>query len=478
MRLTKRTRTVILFCALFTDSFDPITYQKRINKMNISAKEKTEPQLKAEAALLAKGHNVTVLWDGVFLTKIGRGSSSRVDTVCGHCGTVDSRQVYTLGKGHYCCDYCRVNKIQPKKAVVSPVTILKSETVLAKNTKLSVEIDWGNVFYRNNKQCVNVKCNHCETTSERYVGGIVKGFNCEQCTVSATILALEKINRTYIDSELGKVKSYCNVCDAVTVSSSSDVRRGLIPKCNTCLENKYSEMADAYGFDFVSKQTAQHKGNGTKNTFITLKCRKDHTLTDVTVGALKTGYFECKECVLQGYRDSLSIKGCELINTFHADDYAGRSILRVEYKNQAGEIFTARSSILKTGKFATTLDNHWAASHSTYLIKTVFKGSTYYKIGTANVPSKRLKILKLLGESKVFTLESFPDRFGADKLESELQTEFLQFKLDPEIAKLFTGNKLHRKRVGQTERVYVKDGIHEWYKSEVYDILKDRYKLE
>lgn len=446
--------------------------------MNISATEKTEQQLKAEVALLAKGHNVTVLWDSVFRIR-GRGNKTRVETVCGYCGTTASKDIYTIGKGRYSCDHCRVNKIQPKKAVASPATIAKSEALLAKNPNISVEIDWDNVFHRNNKQCVNIKCNHCETTSERYVGGIVKGFRCEQCNVNANIEALEKVNRTYLGGELGKVKSSCNVCNTVILSSNSDVRnRGIIPKCNTCLENKYSEMADTHGFDFVSKQTAQHKGHGTRNTFITLKCRRDYTLTEIAASTLKKGYFECKECVLQGYKDSLAVKGCEFISTFHADDYAGRKTLHVKYKNQAGDIFTARSYALKQGKFATTLDNHWTASHSTYLIETIFEGITYYKIGTANVPSKRLKILKLLGESKVFTLEFFPDRFGADKLESELQTEFLQFKLDPEIAELFTGNKLHRKRVGQTERVYVKDGIHEWFTHEVYDILKTRYNLK
>jgi len=181
----------------------------------------------------------------------------------------------------------------------------------------------------------------------------------------------------------------------------------------------------------------------------------------------------CNECRLNTYKDALSKRKCKLIEL---KSCKGSRTLAV-YENNQGEIFEAGISNILRGEFAVNSENQWRNNHSTYLIRTIFCGSIYCKIGTSTTPEQRLKKLNLLGESVVFTLYSFEDRFGADQLESELHKEFKNFKLERAIAEEFTTATKKVKRVGQTERVSIKDGSTEWFTHEVYEILKTRYNL-
>ena len=149
------------------------------------------------------------------------------------------------------------------------------------------------------------------------------------------------------------------------------------------------------------------------------------------------------------------------------------------YSNAQGELFTAAVVAIQAGKFATTNEGHWFAKHSTYLIKLIHNTNVYYKIGTAIHPETRMKYLKLCGAAKVFTLKDFDNRTPADKLEKALHIEFKPFKLNSSIAADFTMRTINRKRSGHSEKIAVKDGIHEWFSgNEVFQTLAARYNLK
>jgi hypothetical protein len=152
---------------------------------------------------------------------------------------------------------------------------------------------------------------------------------------------------------------------------------------------------------------------------------------------------------------------------------------KIHYQNSKGELFSATSSNVLNNSFAATLDGQWRDKHSTYIIRLENNGNIYCKIGTAQEPEKRLARLKLIGNAEVFTLASFDDRFGADKLESELQREFKVFKLPKEVASTFTQAIVMSKRKGQAERVPRADGSSEWFQgNEVFETLSKRYNLK
>jgi hypothetical protein len=119
----------------------------------------------------------------------------------------------------------------------------------------------------------------------------------------------------------------------------------------------------------------------------------------------------------------------------------------------------------------------WVQPHSVYLIKLQADCDSFVcKIGTANDPERRAKSLKLNKNYEVFTLDSFEDRFGADRLESELHKEFSDYRLCRTEAEKHTDSNVSRKdKTGQYHRV--KDGITEWFSSEVFPILSSRYNL-
>lgn len=405
---------------------------------------------------------------------------------------------------------------------------LKVEAVLCAKG-YSVSIKWDNVFLEKGNRKVPVACNIHGTASIRGVANLRLGqYVCDDCLSDKfNNVAAQKGFKLLSRPSQSEVELSCNTCSNTKITSLS----ALYPhsagiQCDFCLQSKYSILSDNMGFNFVSKSM---RGSQTR---ITIKCKKDQTEKAVSVAQLMTGSVQCIECRTNDHRRALAEKNCtfvqEILKThkgsnrtrieyknsdgdifegnstdilqgkfstinaelgwckaltkkgciFISSIYKVNNKTRVAYKNQSGEVFYAAASNILEGKFATTKENYWYAQHSTYLIVSEFNGSTYCKIGTANVPEKRLKDLKLAGESIVFTLRDFPDRFGADHLESELHEEFKSFRLDPEIAKIFTGAVKNVRRSGKTGRVPIKDGITEYFTHEVYDILKTRYNLE
>jgi hypothetical protein len=263
-----------------------------------------------------------------------------------------------------------------------------------------------------------------------------------------------------------------NTCGCTVEQNSGNLVKKKKPVCPQCRQNKYINAAAKLDFQYIRETKKDNV------FFVTLICNKDNNKLSVAPSSLLKGYVLCPKCRETYYKAMLEKKGCTLISVSTGSKKSGTKSI-VTYKNKACEIFKTKSNHICKGSFAATLDGQWRDKHSTYVMRLENNGDTYCKIGTAQDPEKRLKQLKLIGNAEVFTLASFDDRFGADKLESELQREFKAFKLPKEIASTFTQAIVMSKRKGHTERVPCADGYTEWYQgNEVFDALSKRYNLE
>jgi hypothetical protein len=366
-------------------------------------------------------------------------------------------------------DFVGENGKQPNIGV-SQDFIFRAEQALS-NKGADITVSWDKLSLQAQSRFVEIKCNKCSTVGNCSTNGLTKGrFHCNSCTRVKYTEQADFVGVDYVDHKGNTVYVTCRCCGELLKSSSGALRKQMPPRCTVCAENKCNASATERGFDYLGMRPNRL---GSKHTMVAVKCREDGAEIVLPMTQLIAGYINCVECRLNRYRLALLQKECSLI-----DVESGRGKCRITYRTPSGAIFTATSSRVLRGEFKTNTMGHWHKYHSVYLIVNWFNDSVYYKIGTAVDPTKRLRHLKLLGRIELFTLESFLDRFGADKLEKELHREFTQFKLDPEVAKTFTGRTLKRKRVGQVERVGVKDGVSEWYQDDkVFETLSKRYNL-
>jgi len=270
----------------------------------------------------------------------------------------------------------------------------------------------------------------------------------------------EGSKHTYVDV-------ICTKCHETNcVSLSHLVKSSFL--CKGCLNIKYKDFCDKLNLKFIGKYF------DIDTTYVKTECNICKTHSNISVGQLRLGFYRCETCLMNKYKSALLNKFCTLIST---EKLPGKDIL-IHYINKDGVTFKAYNTNVLKGKFEVSLNGRWVQPHSTYLIKLQVEGDLFiYKIGTANDPIRRAKSLKLNKNYEVFTLASFEDRFGADKLESELHTEFSEYRLcRTEAEKHTDSNVLRKNKTGQYHRV--KDGITEWFSSEVFNILSQRYSLE
>lgn len=269
----------------------------------------------------------------------------------------------------------------------------------------------------------------------------------------------EGSSHTYVDVICTK----CNETNCVSLSHL--VRASFL--CKGCLNIKYKEYCDKLNLKFIRKSF-----DGVLRC-VEAECNVCKTNSSVSVAQIRLGLYRCETCLLNKYKSALLNKSCTLIRT---EKLPGKDTL-IHYTNKDGVAFKAYNTNILKGSFEVSLDGNWVQPHSTYLIRLQVEGNLFiYKIGTANDPERRAKSLKLNKNYEVFVLDSFETRFGADKLESELHSEFSKFRLKPEQTSEHTDSNVLRKRSdGKYHRV--KDGITEWFSSEVYETLKVRYNL-
>lgn len=344
------------------------------------------------------------------------------------------------------------------------------EQALFGNKDIDITINWDKISLQAKSRVVEVKCNKCGNIENRLTSNLAAGkYLCFGCSRIRYAEQADFIGVDFVSHKGNDVYVACRCCKSIIKSSTGALRKQMSPRCMVCAENKCIASSNLRGFDYLGTRSDPDK----PHNVVAVKCRKDGNEVLLRMSQLIAGSINCTECRLNRYKVALAEKGCSLI------DIATDGICSTTYKTPSGDIFTARGNKVLRGDFKIDELGHWYNCHSVYLIINCFNNSMHYKIGTAITPTKRLKQLKLLGNNRVFTLESFSDRFGADNLEKELHREFAQFKLDPEVAKLFTGNNLYRKRVGVRERVGVKDGVHEWFVGdEVFQTLVTRYNLK
>lgn len=262
------------------------------------------------------------------------------------------------------------------------------------------------------------------------------------------------------------VKVKCNICGNSKDFQVVNLSTGKY-KCNHCVLRKYSNYCNNLNLKLIDKLYEN------KRLKILVECRICGEQCTTQPSPIKSGEFRCNGCNINKYKDCLTKKKCSFISIER--NKGSKSI--IHYQNIDGDKFKASTGHVIEGKFEVSLNGYWSHPHSVYLIKLQVEGGLFiYKIGTANDPSKRAKSLKLNKNYEVFILDSFEDRFAADKLESELHSEFSNFRLKPEQASVHTdSNVLRKNKTGKYHRV--KDGITEWFSSEVYETLKVRYNL-
>jgi hypothetical protein len=400
--------------------------------------------LTAESALKNAGHDVTVDWNNCFAEKL----NTRAPVTCNKHLTTVSRNVCDLKQGKYKCVDC--------------VEDTRAENVNKSGFSLVQKVS--------DKK--HIVC--CNTCGENKVVGVTqlythKGIFCESCSTNKYKKILEDNNCTYLYRyKRGAciILGYKDQGGVERETASSELARLKFKHKQQYDTEKYKQLVEDKGFDFVDKAGKARAR---------VKCRVDGAERDVCLSVIREGKILCYTCRHKRVEAELSKRGCTFVK-YAKVKYIGNKAM---YANAQGEFFTASVVSIQSGKFATTNEGHWFARHSTYLIKLIHNANVYYKIGTAIHPDTRMRHLKLLGEAEVFTLKDFDNRPPADKLEKELHREFELFKLNSPIAAGFTMRTINRKRTGHSEKVAVKDGIHEWFSGEeVFQTLAARYNLK
>lgn len=324
-------------------------------------------------------------------------------------------------------------------------------------------------------QCVPICCNKCGESRIHCVNNLLnKKFTCVKCTTNRYVVSLKEIGFEYTDRGAFGLRVKCYKCESVFNIKSVGVSRfekGGKLDCKVCQENNYKELAISRNFTYVSRATTEEAG-----TCASLRCNIDNSITIVPIGQLHKKFIRCQLCATNKCKEALLKKKCKFISS-EVRLHCSRRVRRVIYENEHGEIFEATAGAILSGIFAITTNNSWYQEHSTYLITTIYNGKKYCKIGTANDPEIRLKSLKLLGKTSVTVLERFSDRFEADRLESLLHNEFSMFKLDKSISSEFSTANVKVKGSAGIVRT-VKDGISEWFTSDIEDIILERYSKQ
>lgn len=364
---------------------------------------------------------------------------------------------------------------QPRTAVLSEEIKTKIREHLKTYTDLDLDVDLENAYRLTGNPMVRVVCNKCGYVSHDHFAYSLhkKKYKCIGCSLEKSKTYASKAEHTYISHESNIISASCNLCSTVNDLNLNSLVKGYSPLCAVCIDKRLALVANSKGFDFLKRYRPELATLSKIKTRVLLKCQKAGHLRDVSHGDLDGGKVTCPACRLDTYREALAKKNCKLIK-----EHLHGQGTRVYYVNEKNEEFSAETGAILSGYFATSLDGQWRDKNSTYIIRLEYDGKIFCKIGTAQFPEKRRKHLKLLGESTVSVIENFADRFAANSFESILHQEFKPFKLDPTIASIFTTKEIRVKRKGQCERAARKDGVHEWFTHEVYDILKGRYRLE
>lgn len=269
------------------------------------------------------------------------------------------------------------------------------------------------------------------------------------------------------DSIFKKGRNYysqiiCNLCGFIHVRQLNNLRKGKFV-CNNCIHEEYKSRSETLGFEYLG---LNRQG---KKSLAILKCKDDGTIKEVQTGTLMRNNIQCEECLIRYYQSKLSERNCT---------YISRDIKGITFKNRLGEIKKIQSGAIRTGEWVAE-NSTWENPSIVYCFSFTASGldyiddGFYFKIGFSRYPEKRLAKLKLSIPANIQIIEYAQSRFDARKLEFAMHTKYLEFKLDRNIAKLFTrgfDNGWYEDGV----RVRGLAGTTEWFYSKNHiDINKD-----
>lgn len=357
------------------------------------------------------------------------------------------------------------------KSNISPERIQKAIQNVSKTADY-LTVGWDLTCVAKETQFTPIHCTRCGLVKLHTFKALLgMTYACEGCAGQNYKKLLSDFGYDYVTHSKDGVTSKCRVCSTTLITEGSTIKVGNRPRCEVCHVNGYKRLASAIDFTYLSKTSS--RGRGTR---VELKCNKDDSIMQVSCGELHNGQVRCRTCLETNYKSHLALKDCTFISV-ESKPVNGKQKTRITYANKDGDVFEATSGNVINGKFTTSLKSCWYQNHEVYLIVNKYQSETYCKIGTANNSKTRLKNLKLLGDTSVFVLQKFDDRFKADTLESDLHSEFKDFKLPEEVASLFSNavKSLHNVEGVKYTR---KDGISEWFTSDVIPVLFERYGLK
>lgn len=357
------------------------------------------------------------------------------------------------------------------KVKISPERVQRAIDNLVNNS-VDITVGWDFTCKSKDSQFTPIHCNKCGLNKLHTTKALVTMvYVCEGCAVENYRKLLAGFGYDYISNDKTGVKSACKVCGTHLLTAGHTIKAGNRPHCETCHTNTYKRFALDNGFTYLGKYSSRRTG-----TQVRLQCNLDGNQLQVNCGDLVKGLIRCRICLETKYKKHLALKDCTFISVEHKS-VNGNLKTRITYSNKEGDVFESTSGNVLHGKFTSTKKSSWYQKHQVYLIINEYEGDTYCKIGTANIAELRLKNLKLSGNTSVAVLAEFDSRFEADALESKLHNEFKQFKLSEEVSTIFS-NAWKIARNSEGVKYSRKDGISEWFTSEVKAVLVDRYKLD
>lgn len=254
----------------------------------------------------------------------------------------------------------------------------------------------------------------------------------------------------------------CNLCNGIEKYHVSNLQRAKY-SCTSCRDIRIKEKASELNFEYLGKLKNTEDLLGNKIRLV-LRCKVDQSITNTQTFHLLDGSVRCRDCAVSRYKSALGLKDCEYVS--HG---CINGAVRVTFRNKSGETRTIRSSNLLTSSW-TTSDNlsSWTQKYYCYCFwfyldnDDKLPSGLYYKIGVSNNPHRRLKSLKLTFNANIEILGEFTDRFLATGSEKLLHSTNNEYKLNPEVVKIFSKGLALRKDING-KRCKVRDGITEWF---------------
>lgn len=251
----------------------------------------------------------------------------------------------------------------------------------------------------------------------------------------------------------------CNKCKEYCIRYVSCMVKGSDIRCEGCFTRKYKDILEANNYTYRYRKLS---GTGGVNVHVT--CNTCNTESFIGGGNLiNQRKIECKVCRRNSVIAKLKEYNCEFLY-----EIADKRNNRVFYKTPSGIVLSNIYFNILNRSFNKNGASHWDQKHNLYLVKLSYNDKVFYKIGTANDPTLRIKTLKLSGSYVVNVLDSFENRRSATKQEHLLHKLFEEYSINKTAASEFTNG------VGKNK---LKMGITEWFSSEIFETLCTMYPI-